>query len=233
MSLLYDVVAPFIGENLLFFRAKVRDGVKFKLRVTLSDDEADELVMDVVFKLLDRLVAGKVAFTSTAKVTGYILFGAWCNYRSSKVKSKSKKKPVPLADWMEEGSQKTVVNRTGFATGRTLYLEECFATGTSASAEQHVIDHLGTTTRAATDQDLTDSYYADLYQKLFDYLDDSVADGEFRFDEASIFKQYVLNNWTMKTLVEQSDFKRSYVFAAVKKVKTHLKGVCWFIKPTE
>ncbi|WP_149867182.1 hypothetical protein [Solirubrum puertoriconensis] len=87
--------------------------------------------------------------------------------------------------------------------------------------------------RDETDQDLTDAYYSELYQKLFNYLDDCVQDNIFKLEEVNLYKTYVLDNLTMKQLVAQSEFKQTFVYTAIKRIKTHLKTVDWNLRPRE
>ena len=215
-----DQLRKAVGDNYQLLLDKVQNGIRFKLCITLHPDEVSDLVNEMVMKMLERHDQGKITFTDQGKMIGYVLFGAWCNYRtlagkgSNAAKSKRKIKDQEL---MEEGSQKT------FKTQIMNFDSYAYA--------PFIADDI--TTAACTEQDLRDDYYAKLYTLLFDYLDDCVADGFFKFDEVSLYKSYILNDWTLKELVEQSEYKRTYVKKAVYKIRDHIKSVDWYLKPQE
>ncbi|WP_216689027.1 hypothetical protein [Hymenobacter siberiensis] len=209
-----------IGNNYDLLLDKVQNGIRFKLRITLRRDEVMDLVNEVVANMLERHDRGLVSFESEGKMIGYVLFGAWCNYRTQagKISNKAKaKRKTKDPEWLEEGQHR--ITRSKAQTVDVYDYADKLADVSS--------DH------DRTDQDLTDAYYAELWGKLFDYLDDCVADGFFKFDEVSLYKSFILNQWSMKELIAQSDYKRSYVQKAVTKVREHIKTVDWYLTTSE
>ena len=209
-----------VGANYQLLLDKVQNGIRFKLRITLQPDEVSDLVNDVVANLLERHDKGLVSFADEGKMIGYVLFGAWCNYRTQagKISNKAKaKRKTKDPEWLEESRQLTPMSKH---THVDVY---------------DYADKLQDSTTASerTEQDLRDDYYSKLYNLLFDYLDDCVADGFFKFDEVSLYKSFILNQWSMKELIAQSDYKRSYVQKAVTKVREHIRGVDFFLTPRD
>ena len=199
---------------------KVQNGIRFKLRITLPRDEVLDLLNEVLASTFERHSKQLVSFESESKLVGYVLFSCWCNYRTSAGKSSNHtkaKRKTSEPQWMEEGQHRITRGKA-----QHVYVYD-YADKLADVSSDH----------ERTDQDLTDAYYSELYQKLFDYLDDCVADAYFKFDEVSLYKSFILNSWSMKELIAQSDYKRSYVQKAVTKVREHIRGVDFFLKPRE
>ncbi|MBF9237459.1 hypothetical protein I2I05_08615 [Hymenobacter sp. BT683] len=212
-----EIFAVLVAER-KYIRAKVKEGIKFKLRKTIASDELEELISDAQYRMMEQALKGKTAFISAAKVVGYVLFACWCNYRTLHYKKTTANKTnTHQDDWMVEGLVNPPVRRREYIH---VNLEDLLDTGVEFAAEPPRIE---------TDSDLRDSYYSELWEKLFTYLDDCILDEFFTFREVGIYKVYILNRWSMKRLVSESDYSRAICFDAVKKIREHLKTVHWYL----
>lgn len=219
-TLTHDEVCAIAGRNFHYLKQKHRDHLRYKLQQNTSDDYAQEAVSNVIIAMLSRHFDGLLSFESEAKVNGYVLQGARFNYRTSQINGTKKTKPTAEERDQElfelEGNQ-----RHGIWNPRLKPVAVSLDMIAEVAAND---DH-----RDETDQDLRDAYYSELWSKLFTYLDDCIGDDVFTFAEVNTYKQYILNSWTMKRLVQESDFKKAFVYDAVKRIKDHLKTVHWFI----
>ena len=213
---LQDVFA-LVAAKRKYVETKVSDGIRFKLRKQVSKADVEELVSEVQTNMLVRLSEGKISFENEAKVIGYLLSGCWFNYRSRFIKS-TKKKVVMEEDWLVEGKQFEDYSRVRESC---LSLDEVPELEEIAEVEEQ---------EQSTEQDRADSYYATYFEKVFTYLEDTVADGELKFRDVGIFKQYVLNGYTMKELVANSDFSFDICKNSVELVRKHLRQVDFRMK---
>ncbi|WP_210516352.1 hypothetical protein [Hymenobacter terricola] len=196
-----------VAKNYPLYLSKVKDGVRFKLRINLTQEQVTELVHDVVASMLERHEKGLITFESEEKSTGYVLFGAWCNYRAQAQKASNHVKRE--RGIVHDGENQHLIPKA-VKSHFDVYQYDDWA-GTEG----------GISTAERTEQDYRDDYYAELYTLLFTYLDDCVADEFFKFDEVNIYKQYILNDWTMKKLVANSNFKRAYVRSGMRPAPAH------------
>ncbi|KUG07434.1 hypothetical protein ASU33_13860 [Solirubrum puertoriconensis] len=226
----YDVIT----SNRKEIQKKVKDGIQYKLRHNIGREDLQDLVSEAITNTVLRHHDGLIQFESEAKVIGYILFACWCNYRTQGMKNVSAeykrnrdwKKVQHEEDWLREGAQMLTFDTYFEIRTSVVSLDNLEDADTHpAFAAQEPRDE--------TDQDLTDAYYSELYQKLFNYLDDCVQDNIFKLEEVNLYKTYVLDNLTMKQLVAQSEFKQTFVYTAIKRIKTHLKTVDWNLRPRE
>lgn len=208
MGLTVEQAFNAIAKERKFLEDKVAESIKFKVRKVIPRHQVEDLVSDAMTLAIGRLSEGKVAFESEAKLIGYLLYSCWFNYRDANKKTSIKK--AANEDWELESLQLMGTDNSKF-----------FSLDNPANIFPDFEDE---ETEETTAQDKSDNYYAELYEKVFLFLEDCVLRNEFSFRDANLFKMYLVNGYTGAIqLAEASDFNLHICRNAIKKIKKRLR----------
>lgn len=197
-----------VARERKYLESKVAESIKFKLRKVVPRHELEDLVAEVITQALERLNEGKIAFENEAKFIGYLLAASWFNYRDTN--KKISLKPELKSDMELESSQVIAPSRVKFISldDTSSYLPELVAEPQEEG----------------TAQDKSDTYYAELCERVFLFLEECVERREFSFRDVGLFKMYLVNGYSgAKQLAAESDFSLDICRNALKKIKKRLR----------
>jgi hypothetical protein len=235
MGLTVTEAFSFIATERKTIESKVASNIKTQLKKVLAKSEIEDLVSDVMVNTMERLHREEIAFESGSKLLGYMLQACWYNYRDSNVKRLAK---VVEEDWQLEAkptiiyaynerpdeldsvyfNQKEPITNKYFQLNPRNKHKHLSLQGLPEVAASDVTE--------ATEQDVSDTYYQELTEKVFAYLEECVMNRELKFRDVGLFKMYLVNGYTSaKELSEESDFSLEICKQALSKIKKRLKPI--------
>ena len=197
-----------------YLETKVRDGIKFNLRVYPSDDEVADLVGDVLTSTIESITKG-IIFENENKFIGYVLITCWRKYRDEKKKQiikNTKNKKINDDIFLIEANQLLQGDNQLFMPSEMLTYDLLESIPDTPTVDR----------TAEVEQE---THFYKLYESIFTYLENAVALGEFQLIDLSIFKMYLFYAKTIKKTAEYSGYPYETCKQSIKIIRKRLRKV--------
>jgi hypothetical protein len=199
-----ELVDKVLNNQYGYIITKLKKSVAYKLKITISDNEAMDVINDALVSTVKSFEKNPSNFKSQRDFFAYWLISSWREYRNQNLKLRKKKKDADDLEYSEKfliplDLLTDVVDETSEASDSFSVVEE---------------DYFN-----------SEDFKVYVHEKVYEYLDDCYLDNFFTLRDITIFKIYCVNNYSIMKMVKETSFSRTSIITALSKIKKHLATV--------